>query len=170
MAAQKGSLALGRHVVSTRQEIEYTAHAKEHRSGALGSTVIRDDQAGTLTTGLGREIERARLVLATAEAITGAGDFDRWRHEFWAWRTQCGATLHGGFEREAAAEFYRGTRIRDYPQAQWREARRAAVRAVEDMTQLLVTLRHTLSGQGAPKRRVNGSAAPTTAPREMAHG
>ena len=63
-------------------------------------------------------------------------------------------TLRCGFEREAAEEFYGGTLLRDYPATQWREARRAAVKATGDMIQLMLTLRHTLSGQGgSPHQR-----------------
>jgi hypothetical protein len=156
-------------VASTQQDMEHTAHAKERRGGVPPSWVIRDDPAGTLSTGLQRQIECARQLLASAEAIESEGDSDRWREEFSSWRRRCGATLQRGFEREAAEEFYRGTRIREHPPRQWREARRTAIRAVEDMTQLLVTLRQTLSGQGAPKRRANRSTGGKTSENEASH-
>jgi len=110
--------------------------------------LVRDDRAGTLAAGLAREIEAARVLLADAETARDRTAFDRWQDRFWGWRTRCGAALQAGFQREAAEEFYGGTLIRDYPATQWCEARRAAIKAVEDMIQLMLTLRHTLSGHG----------------------
>ncbi|HWX98117.1 MAG TPA: hypothetical protein VNZ01_14845 [Solirubrobacteraceae bacterium] len=77
---------------------------------------------------------------------------ERWMALFAQWRTCCGAMLRRYFAREAAAEFYSATRVRDHPPAPWRPALRAAVKAIEDMIELFVMLRATLQRRGGPSR------------------
>jgi hypothetical protein len=52
--------------------------------------------------------------------------------------------------REAAEEFYRATLVQYLPRAQWRQSLRGVLKAIEDMIELLVTLRATLLDRGAP--------------------
>jgi hypothetical protein len=112
--------------------------------------LIRDDHAGTLTASLGSEIEGAHQLLEFAELFVDEFGFGRWREDFAAWRSHCGGMLRANFALEAAQEFYRGTFVPNLPAAQWRQRLRANVKAIDDMIQLLVTLRATLQGRGAP--------------------
>jgi hypothetical protein len=114
--------------------------------------LVRDDRAGTLTKRLREHVDAGCRLVESAELLAGHGGFGRWRERFLAWRTSCGTMLQDAFEPEAAQEFYARTLIRDFPEDRWREERRAAVKAVREMIQLLSTLRQTLAGRGAPSR------------------
>jgi hypothetical protein len=136
--------------------IDNTAQATSSQPTATARSkprLVRDDRAGTLAAGLARHIDAARVLLADAETIRDGTGFDRWQDRFLTWRTRCGVALQTGFLPEAAEEFYGGTLIRDYPKTQWRDARRAAMKAVADMIQLMLTLRHTLSGHGGSSKQ-----------------
>jgi hypothetical protein len=117
-----------------------------------GTALIRDDLAGTLTVGLTREIDNARELLEFAGLVVDEFGFGRWRVDLEQWRTSCGEMLRTYFAQEAAAEFYRGTFVREVPGRDWRQRLRAGVKAVEDMIELLVTLRATLAGRGVASR------------------
>jgi hypothetical protein len=117
-----------------------------------GTALIRDDLAGTLTVGLTREIEGARELLELAGLVVDEFGSGRWQADLEQWRTSCGEMLRTYFAQEAAAEFYKGTFVREVPGPEWRQRLRASVKAVEDMIELLVTLRATLAGRGAPPR------------------
>ena len=138
--------------------MDRASYCKREHSASTGSWVVRDDRAGTLTAALTTEIDAAHRLLESAGLIRDNASFEHWQDQFWVWRTRCGAKLQRGFEREAAAEFYGGTVVRSFPKERWREARRAAVKAVEDMIQLLVTLRATLQGRGVSPVRAREDA------------
>jgi hypothetical protein len=114
--------------------------------------LIRDDRAGTVTARLGDEIEGARQLLEFAELIADEFGFECWRADVAQWRACCGQTLRRHFAQEAAAEFYRATLVRDPAAPHWRQALQAAVKAIENTIELLVTLRATLQGRGAASR------------------
>lgn len=129
--------------------MEQTTCTNREESASNRPGLVRDDRAGTLAAGLAGAIDAAHQLLLGAEALTDDIGFEAWREWFSAWRTCCGEMLRRCFEREAAAEFYGGTQIPDMTEERWREGRRAAVKAVEDMIELLATLRQTLAGRGA---------------------
>jgi len=114
--------------------------------------LVRDDPAGTLAGRLGNEIEGARQLLEFAELLADEFGFERWWEDFAQWRACCGEMLRRCFAREAAAEFYRATLVLDLSAPHWRRALQAAVTAIENMIELLVMLRATLQGRGAPSR------------------
>lgn len=128
--------------------MEQTKSSERGGAAPRKSLVVRDDRAGTLATRLGCEIDTAHRLLDDAEMLRDDIGFERWRDRFWAWRTGCGVMLQSCFEREAAEEFYGGTRMRDFPKSHWRDGSREAAKAVQDMIQLLTMLRHTL-GRGS---------------------
>lgn len=130
----------------------HVTYSTRDRPAPCGTGVIRDDRAGTLTAMLTREIDAARRLLESADVLTDHIGFEHWRELFDAWRTCCGEMLRRYLALEAAEEFYKGTFVRDVPGTQWRQRLRAGVKAVEDMIELLVTLRATLQGRGAPSR------------------
>jgi hypothetical protein len=134
--------------------MEQTVYSNEKECAPSWTGPVREDPAGTLTAALSTDIHGARSLLRRAESLADDGGFARWREQFSSWRDRCGETLQSGFEREAAVEFYRATRAREVlPGDRWQDGRRATVKTVEDMVQLLVALRATLTSRGAPAER-----------------
>jgi hypothetical protein len=133
-----------------------TPTTRERNRSRPATWVVRDDGAGSLAAALTAEVGFAQRLLQAAELVNDSAGYQHWRHRHAQWRERCGATLRQRFEREAAAEFFRGTELGDFSREQWRDARRAAVNALENMIELLVTLRHTLAGQGGGSRRRAG--------------
>jgi hypothetical protein len=142
------------------QYTEQVVHSKQQQCAPTGPGLIRDDRAGTLTAALDREIAAAHRLVEHAELLADDEAFACWREQFSTWRERCGETLQTGFEREAAEEFYGGTLIRVARGKRWRAGQRDAQKAVEDMTQLLVTLRASLVGRGRAGNAIRFSGPP----------
>jgi hypothetical protein len=126
------------------------AHPEDHRSDGW---LIRDDLAGTLGSSLEVAIAEARVLREQSESLGAEAEFVSWREALWGWRQRRAEMLRGVFEREAANEFLRGTRLWDFPPGKWGLRLRDEQRALDDTIALLVALRNSLTARGGPHPR-----------------
>jgi hypothetical protein len=131
------------------------ASAEHPESERADAWLIRDDAAGTLGSSLEVAIAEARGLREQSELLGSEDEFVSWREALLGWRLRCGEMLRRVFEREAANEFLRGTRLWDFPPGKWGPRLRDDQRALDGTIELLVSLRSTLTAGGGSRRRTS---------------
>lgn len=115
-------------------------------------SLVRDDEAGTLKSSLDGAIEQARSLREESQLLRCETDFVSWREELLGWRLRSGEMLRRLFEREVANEFLHGARLWNFPPGKWGPRLRDDQKALDDTTELLESLRSSVTGYGRPPR------------------